>query len=58
MTHFCGGVELEDQIKKDLGVTVRCIPTEGQGLPGQDTPGICPFNGEKSVTRVVWAKSY
>jgi prolyl-tRNA synthetase len=58
MTHFCGDVELEEQIKKDLGVTVRCIPTKGQGLPGQDESGICPFNGAKSTTRVVWAKSY
>ena len=58
MTHFCGDVALEEQIKKDLGVTVRCIPTKGQGLPGQDEPGTCPFNGQKSTTRVVWAKSY
>ena len=58
MTHFCGDVALEEQIKKDLGVTVRCIPTRGQGLPGQDEPGTCPFTGEESATRVVWAKSY
>ena len=58
MTHFCGDVELEDRIKKDLAVTVRCIPTVGQGLPGQDEPGNCPFTGKHSATRVVWAKSY
>ena len=58
MTHFCGSTELEDRIKKDLAVTVRCIPTRGQGLPGQDEAGTCPFTGEPSATRVVWAKSY
>ena len=58
MTHFSGDVELEEQIKKELAVTVRCIPTEGQGLPGQDEPGTCPFTGKPSAGRVVWAKSY
>ena len=58
MTHFSGDVELEERIKKDLAVTVRCIPTEGQGLPGQDEPGTCPFTGKPSAGRVVWAKSY
>ncbi|MEC9232315.1 MAG: proline--tRNA ligase, partial [Planctomycetota bacterium] len=58
MTHFCGSTELEDRIKKDLAVTVRCVPTRGQGLPGQDEAGTCPFTGEPSATRVVWAKSY
>jgi len=58
MTHFSGDVDLEETIKKDLAVTVRCIPTEGQGLPGQDEPGTCPFTGKPSAGRVVWAKSY
>ena len=58
MTHFSGDVEVEDVIKKELAVTVRCIPTPGQGLPGQDEPGTCPFSGKPSPTRVVWAKSY
>lgn len=58
MTHFSGDVELEDRIKKDLAVTVRCIPTPGQGLPGADEPGTCPFTGKPSACRVVWAKSY
>ena len=58
MTHFSGDVEVEESIKKELAVTVRCIPTPGQGLPGQDEPGTCPFSGKPSPTRVVWAKSY
>ncbi|MBC23399.1 MAG: proline--tRNA ligase [Phycisphaerae bacterium] len=53
LTHFNGSVELEDQIAKDLAVTVRCIPTEMES-----EPGTCPFTGQPSPQRVVWAKSY
>ena len=52
MTHFGGDPKLEAQIKDDLGVTVRCIPLE----PGE--PGTCPFTGQPSAKRVVWAKAY
>ena len=52
MTHFNGDPKLEAQIKDELGVTVRCIPLE----PGE--PGTCPFSGQPSAKRVVWAKSY
>lgn len=50
--HFSGDVDLEETIKKDLAVTVRCIPLEG------GEPGTCPFTGKPSAQRVVWAKSY
>jgi len=52
MTHFNGDPKLEAQIKDELGVTVRCIPL----APGE--PGTCPFSGQPSAKRVVWAKSY
>ncbi len=52
MTHFSGSTDLEAQIKDDLKVTVRCIPLD----PGE--PGTCPFTGQPSAKRVVWAKSY
>ena len=52
LTHFNGDVRLEEKIKGDLGVTVRCIPLE------KTEPGICPFTGQPSPTRVVWVKSY
>jgi prolyl-tRNA synthetase len=52
MSHFCGDVAVEKQIKDDLGVTVRCIPL------GEGTPGTCPFTGRPSPRRVLWAKSY
>ncbi len=52
MTHFSGDVEVEQKIKDELGVTVRCIPlADGE-------PGTCPFTGKASAKRVVWAKSY
>ena len=52
LTHFSGDVRLEEQIKHDLGVTVRCIPLD------KSEPGICPFSGQPSRQRVVWAKAY
>ena len=52
LTHFSGEVELEQKIKDDLSVTVRCIPLAKSG------PGTCPFTGKPSAQRVVWAKAY
>jgi prolyl-tRNA synthetase len=52
-THFCGDRELEEQIKNDLGVTVRCIPLEEDA-----EAGTCPFTGQPSERRLVWGKSY
>jgi prolyl-tRNA synthetase len=52
MAHFNGDPTLEQKIKDDLKVTVRCIPLE----PGR--PGTCPFTGQPSAKRVVWAKAY
>jgi prolyl-tRNA synthetase len=42
-----------DQVLKDLKVTIRCIP-----LDGDDDPGTCIFSGKPSSRRVVFAKSY
>lgn len=52
LTHFGGSVEVEERIKKELGVTIRCIPL------ANGEPGVCPFTGQPSPKRVVWAKSY
>jgi prolyl-tRNA synthetase len=52
MAHFNGDPALEAKIKEDLKVTVRCIPLAG------GEPGTCPFTGQPSKQRVVWAKSY
>ena len=53
LTHWCGESEVEEQIKKDLKVTIRCIP-----LKGDKEPGTCPFTGKPSEQRVLFAKSY
>jgi prolyl-tRNA synthetase len=57
LAHFCGDPELEAQIKKEHGVTVRCIPAPGQ-LEGTDEEGKCIFTGKPSKQRVLWAKAY
>jgi len=56
---FNGVPALEEKIKQDLAVTVCCIPLDGQGVRGDEgEPGVCPFTGEKSAKRGVWAKSH
>jgi len=52
LTHWSGDPSIEAQLKQDLGVTLRCIPLEASG------PGTCPFTGQPSKQRVVWAKAY
>jgi len=44
---------MEEQLKNDLSVTVRCIP-----IDGEVEEGTCPFTGKKSAQRVIYAKSY
>ncbi|MEM7227334.1 MAG: proline--tRNA ligase [Planctomycetota bacterium] len=57
LTHWKGSSAVEDQINNDLSVTLRCIPIDGE-IDGGDEPGTCPFSGEPSARRVVWAKAY
>jgi prolyl-tRNA synthetase len=52
LAHWNGTREVEEQIKTDLKVTIRCIPF------GPDEPGQCVITGEPSARRVVFAKSY
>lgn len=52
LAHWNGSRQVEEQIKNDLKVTIRCIPLEG------GEAGTCPFTGERSAQRVIWAKSY
>jgi prolyl-tRNA synthetase len=53
LSHFNGSPAVEEQLKNDLKVTVRCIP---HGLDA--TPGTCIFTGEPSKQRVIFAKAY
>jgi prolyl-tRNA synthetase len=52
LAHWNGSRAVEEQIKKDLKVTIRCIPS------GDAEAGQCIFTGEPSKQRVIWAKSY
>src|SRR6202521_300316 len=54
--HWNGSREVEEQIKSDLKVTIRCIPFDDPAAPPE--AGTCPFSGEPSPRRVVWAKAY
>jgi prolyl-tRNA synthetase len=53
LAHWNGSREVEEQIKNDLKVTIRCIPFDA---PEED--GRCILSGEPSKRRVVWGKSY
>lgn len=51
--HWSGEASVEEQIKNDLGVTIRCIP-----LDDEAEEGACVITGKKSQQRVIYAKSY
>jgi prolyl-tRNA synthetase len=53
LAHWNGSREVEEQVKSDLKVTIRCIP-----FTDAPEPGTCIFTGEPSRQRVIWAKSY
>jgi prolyl-tRNA synthetase len=51
--HWSGDPEVEEQVKKDLNVTIRCIP-----LDSPKEEGRCVISGKKSSKRVIFAKAY
>lgn len=53
LAHWDGSREVEDQIKEELKVTIRCIPTDAPAEEGK-----CIRSGRPSSRRVVFAKSY
>jgi prolyl-tRNA synthetase len=53
LAHWDGSREVEEQIKEELKVTIRCIPT---GAPAEE--GKCIRSGRPSSRRVIFAKSY
>lgn len=53
LAHWNGSATVEEQIKNDLKVTIRCIP-----FTNADDAGTCIFTGEPSKQRVIFAKSY
>jgi len=52
LAHWCGENEVEEQIK-EMKVTIRSIP-----LDGDDEPGQCIKTGKPSPRRVLFAKAY
>jgi prolyl-tRNA synthetase len=57
LAHFCGDPELEEHIKKEHGVTVRCLLGPGQHAASEGS-GTCILSGKPSARRVLWAKAY
>lgn len=53
LAHYDGSAEVEEMLRRDLKVTVRCIPLEGD-----KSEGTCIFTGRPGKQRVVFAKSY
>jgi prolyl-tRNA synthetase len=53
LCHWSGDPSVEEQVKKDLNVTIRCIP-----LNSPEEEGRCVISGNKSRKRVIFAKSY
>jgi prolyl-tRNA synthetase len=51
--HWSGDPEVEEIVKRDLNVTIRCIP-----LDSPEEEGTCIISGKKSTRRVIFAKSY
>jgi prolyl-tRNA synthetase len=52
-SHWSGDPEVEEIVKKDLNVTIRCIPFDS---PLEE--GHCVITGKKSKQRVLFAKAY
>jgi len=53
LSHWSGEESVEEKIKEDLNVTIRCIPVD---FPEEE--GKCVISGKKSLKRVIFAKSY
>ncbi|MGI8432738.1 MAG: proline--tRNA ligase [Chthoniobacterales bacterium] len=56
LAHWNGSRAVEEQVKADLKVTIRCIPFDDPTNPPER--GNCVITGEPSARRVLWAKSY
>ncbi|NNM43286.1 MAG: proline--tRNA ligase [Chlamydiae bacterium] len=53
LCHWNEESDAEEIVKKDLNVTIRCIPLDAEVEEGK-----CIISGKKSVRRVIFAKSY
>ena len=53
LAHWDGTPETEEKIKAETKATIRCIPLEGDKIPGK-----CMVTGKPSAQRVVFARAY
>ncbi len=53
LCHWSGEASVEETVKKDLGVTIRCIPFDQP-----EEHGRCVISGKPSMKRVIFAKAY
>ena len=53
LCHWSGESAVEEQVKNDLSVSIRCIPQDAEDEVGQ-----CVISGKPSRRRVVFAKGY
>ena len=53
LCHWCEDPKVEEEIKKDLGVTIRVIPFDSM-----EEEGKCIYSGKPSKRRVIFAKAY
>jgi len=53
LAHWSGESDVEETLKNDLGVTIRCIPFDSPPEEGK-----CVISGRPSRQRVLFAKSY
>jgi prolyl-tRNA synthetase len=53
LCHWDGTVETEELIKNETKATIRCIPLEGEKVPGK-----CMVTGKPSAGRVIFARAY
>ncbi len=53
LCHWNGSPEVEEKVKSDLNVTIRCIPFDQP-----EESGKCVITGEPSTKRVIFAKAY
>lgn len=53
LCHWSGEREVEETVKNDLNVTIRCIPFDAE-----EEDGKCIVTGKRSQRRVLFAKAY
>lgn len=53
LAHWSGEGDVEETLKNDLGVTIRCVPFDSPAEEGK-----CVISGKPSARRVLFAKAY